>query len=119
MKLRSETVYPRAPRSVPLDKGNAGSGNEIGTFQVVSVSLQQIDVNDRGLVSICELRIYLHLYVKRKCSKWIKLAITNFQDSLGQKFERSPSRCPLSEKSLLLAFFPIYILHDDSISDLN
>ena len=59
------------------------------TFQVVSSRLQIIDINDRGLFSVCELRLYLPLDVQRKCSEWIKLATTNFQNSLGQKSERS------------------------------
>ena len=54
------------------------------TFQVVSVRLQIIDINDRGLFALCELRLYLPLDVQRKRYEWIKLATTNFQDSLGQ-----------------------------------
>ena len=29
--------------------------------------------------------LYLPLKVQRKCSEWIKLATTNFQDSFGSK----------------------------------
>ena len=47
------------------------------------------NINDHGLLSICEARLYLPLDVQRKCSQWIKLPTTNFQDSLCQKCERS------------------------------
>ena len=50
-------------------------------FQVVSGRLQIMDVNDHGLVSLCELKLCLPLDVQRKCSEWIKLASPNFQDS--------------------------------------
>ena len=42
------------------------------TFQVVSVRLQIIDINDRGLFAFCELRLYLPLDIQRKCYEWIK-----------------------------------------------
>ena len=48
------------------------------------------DISNRGLFSLCKLRLYLPLDVQRKCSEWIKLATTNFQDSLGKKSARSP-----------------------------
>ena len=35
--------------------------------------------NDRGLFSLCELRLYLPSDVQRKCSEWIELATTYFQ----------------------------------------
>ena len=44
--------------------------------------LQVIDIKDRGLFTLCELRLYLPFDVQRKCYEWIKLATTNFQDSL-------------------------------------
>ena len=50
--------------------------------------LQIIDINDRGLFALCELRLYLPLDVQRKRYEWIKLATTNFQDSLGQNSAR-------------------------------
>ena len=52
-------------------------------------AFQIIDINDRGLFSVCELRLYLPLDVQRKCSEGINLATTNFQDSLDQKSARS------------------------------
>ena len=47
-----------------------------------SLRLQIVNNNDRGLFSLCELRLNLSLDVQRKCSEWTKLATTNFQDSL-------------------------------------
>ena len=55
---------------------------------------QIIDINDRGLVAFCKLRLYLPLDVQRKCYEWIKLATTNFQDSLEQNSAKSPWRSP-------------------------
>ena len=49
------------------------------------VLLQRINVNDRVLFSLCKLRLYIPLHVQRKCSEWIKLATTIFQDSFGSK----------------------------------
>ena len=46
--------------------------------------------NDHGLFSLCELRLCVPLDVQRKCSEWIKLATTNFSDSLGQTSVTSP-----------------------------
>ena len=45
-------------------------------FQVVSTLLQKIDINGRGLFSLCELD------VQRKCSEWTKLATTNFRGDI-------------------------------------
>ena len=74
--------------------GEDGNGLELEklrlNFQVVSVRLQIIDINDRGqLFAFCELRVHLPLDVQRKCYEWIKLATTNFQDSLGQNSTKS------------------------------
>ena len=55
-------------------------------FSSCFTCLQIININDCGLFSVCELRLCLPLDVQRKCSEWIKLATTNFQDSLGQNF---------------------------------
>ena len=57
--------------------------------------LQIVDINDRGLFSLCELRLYFSLNVQRKCSEWIKLATINFQNSLGQNPARSREVAPL------------------------
>ena len=38
-------------------------------FQVVFARLQIIDINDRGLFPLCELRLCLPLKVQRKCSE--------------------------------------------------
>ena len=55
--------------------GEDGNGLQLKkfrlTFQVVSARIQIINVNDRGLFSVCELRFYLPLDVQRKCSEQI------------------------------------------------
>ena len=49
--------------------------------------LQIIDINDRDLFALCELRLYLPLDVQRKHYEWIKLATTNFQE-FGPKLRK-------------------------------
>ena len=39
-----------------------------------SARLQIIDIDGSGLISLCELRLYLPLDVQRKCSEWIYLS---------------------------------------------
>ena len=56
----------------------------------VLAHLQIIDINDHDLFSHCKLRLCLPLGVQRKCSKWIKLATTSFQDSFGPKIHEIP-----------------------------
>ena len=50
--------------------GEDGNGLQLEklrlNFQVVSVRLQIIDINVRGLFAFCELRLYLPLDVQRK-----------------------------------------------------
>ena len=77
------------------EDGEDGNGLQLENLRLhfsgcFPARLQIIDIDGRGLFSLCELRIYLPLVVERQCSEWIKLATTNFQGSLGQKFARSP-----------------------------
>ena len=44
-----------------------------------------IDINDRGLFSLCKLKLYLPLDVLRKSSEWIQLATTTFQGPVSRK----------------------------------
>ena len=50
--------------------GEDGNGLQLEksrlTFQVVTARLQIIDINDRGLFPLCELRLHLPLDVQRK-----------------------------------------------------
>ena len=76
--------------------GEDGNGLQLEKLRLnlsscfISARLQEIDINDRGLFYLCELRLYLPLDVQRKCSEWIKLATTNFQDGLSQESARFP-----------------------------
>ena len=80
--------------------GEDGNGLQLEklrlNFQVVSVRLQIININDSGLFAFCELRLYLPLDVQRKYYEWIKLTTTSFQDGLGQNSAKSPDIPPLN-----------------------
>ena len=75
------------PPDSNLGGGGGGGGGQNG-LQLEKLRLSFF-FNDRGLFALCELRLYLPLDVQRKCYEWIKLATTNFQDSLGQNSAKS------------------------------
>ena len=63
--------------------GQDGNGLELEKLRLnfsscFHASSKKIDINGRGLFSLCEL-LNLPLDVQRKCSEWIKLATTNFR----------------------------------------
>ena len=64
--------------------------------------LQKIDINGRGLFSLCELRLYLPLDVQRKCSKWIKLATSYFRIAWNKNLRDPRDRAPLSNDNCIL-----------------
>ena len=70
--------------------------------------LQIIDINDRGLFALCELRLYLPLDVQRKCYEWIKLATTNFQDILAKNPQNPRDVSPLN--CLNFIFITVFVL---------
>ena len=74
--------------------GQDGNGLQLEKLRLNFSSSFHASSNNRyydfGLFAFCELRLYLSLDVQRKCYEWIKLATTNFQDSLGQNSAKSP-----------------------------
>ena len=60
--------------------------NEAKLLKFVTACLQKIDIIDRGLFSLCDLRLFLPAYDQRK---WVKLVTANFQDCFGPKSARS------------------------------
>ena len=69
--------------------GQDGNGLQLEKSRLNLSSCFHASSNTVVCQSLCELRLYRPLGVQRKCSEWIKLATTNFQDSLGQKTARS------------------------------
>ena len=64
--------------------GQDGNGLQLGKLRLnfsscLHASSTEININGRGLFSLCELRLYHPLDVQRQGSKWIKLATTDFR----------------------------------------
>ena len=63
---------------------------------VVSECFQKIDINDRGLFSLCDLRLFLPAYVQRSGVNWLPLISRTV---LGQNLRDPCDIAPLNVNS--------------------